>query len=387
MTMTRVFLFVAMVASVAGQSLVVASAASPQLNAADAAPPTPKEQALMEYACRAAQRPGAARDAYEECLAARLVSLRADFGTDLSRLSSSARGKIDAACSAALASLGREAYVDCLSRQLASLSAGRARTAVPAAAVTELSPQGAITPSAALVMSAPQESSLALVRSARLVLTALGVVTVLGAATALVVFGVKSRRAPPVCRVCSTLLPGTGDLCAACRHDAAETLRRAAGERAERQRADEAEQRQQREHIDQQRQDALRREEEERLRRLEEQNRSQDEERRREEAARHEEAEARRLFEALPPVPAALSDDRDSEFDPYRGLGLAPDATADQVRAAYEEARLKYHPDMVEHLGLDVKEHFAEKFRTVERAYQMIVIAGVIDEATNAPAR
>src|SRR6185503_6570302 len=265
MTMTRVVLCASMVAAFVGQSPVVALAVSPQVSAADAAPPTPKEQALMEHACRATQRPGAAHDAYEDCLAARLVSLRADFGTDLSRLSSSARGKIDAACSTANASLGREAYVSCLSGQLASLSASRARTARPAAPVTMLPPQGAVMPSAALVITAPQEASLVSMKSGTLVVTALGVVA------AVVVFGMKSKRAPQVCRVCSTALPGTGDLCAACRHDAAEPLRRAAGERVERQRAEEAEQRQQRDQADQQRQDALRQEEDDRLRQLENQ--------------------------------------------------------------------------------------------------------------------
>jgi len=362
-----------MVAAFVGQSPVVALAVSPQVSAADAAPPTPKEQALMEHACRATQRPGAAHDAYEGCLAARLVSLRADFGTDLSRLSSSARGKIDAACSTANASLGREAYVSCLSGQLASLSASRARTAPPAAPVTMLPPQGAVMPSAALVITAPQEASLVSMKSGTLVLTALGAVTALGVVAAVVVFGMKSKRVPQVCRVCSVALPGTGDLCAACRHEAAEPLRRAAGERIERERAEEAEQRQQRDQADQQRQDALRQEEDDRLRQLENQRRAEDEERRREEDARQEEAEARRQYAAPPPaVSATRSDEGESEFDPYLGLGLPPDATIEAVRAAYEEARKKYDPDLVEHLGFDVKEHFAEKSRTVERAYRML---------------
>ena len=389
MTMTRVVLFASMIAAFVGRSPVVALAVSPQVSAADAAPPTPKEQALMEHACRATQRPGAAHDAYEECLAARLMSLRADFGTDLSRLSSSARGKIDAACSSATASLGREAYVGCLSGQLASLSASRARAARPADPAATPSPEGSIMPSAALVMTAPQEASLVSVKSGTLVLTAVGAVTALGVVAAVVVFGMKSKRAPQVCRVCSAALPGTGDLCAACRHEAAEPLRRAAGERIERERTEEAEQRQQRDQADQQRQDALRQEEGDRLRQLEDQRRAEDEERRREEDARQEEAEARRQYAAPPPAPAVSatlgSDEGEPEFDPYLGLGLPPDATVDQARAAYEEARKKYDPDLVEHLGFDVKEHFAEKFRTVERAYRMI--AGAVDETTNAAAQ
>jgi hypothetical protein len=384
MTLSCVFPIASLAASFVGRSLVLALAVSPQATA-DPGAPTAKEQALMEHACRTTQKAAAAQDAYEQCLAARLQSLRADFGTDLGKLSASARGKIDAACSQAQASLGREGYVECLSAQLASLT-GRAHATRAAPAGPILSPQGAVAPSAALVMSAPQESSAVSVKSATLVLTAVGGVTVFGVVIALVVFAVKSKRVRHVCRVCSEVLPGTGDLCAPCRHDAAEPLRRAASERAERQRAEEAEQRLQEEHADQQRQDLLRQEEGERLRRLEDQGRLEEEERRREADARQAEAVARQQFEAPPPtVSAAPSDDADSVFDPYRGLGLTSDASQDEVRAAYDAARMKYDPDLVEHLGFDVKEHYAEKFRTAERAYQMI--AGTSAETASAPAQ
>ena len=230
-------------------------------------------------------------------------------------------------------------------------------------------------PSAALVMPAPQESSLVSVKSGTLLLTALGAVTVArrgGRRSSF--FGMKSKRArhgvPRLRRRCCRARAILRGMPARSRGGAAARGRRT---RRTRQRAEEAEQRQQREQADQQRQDALRQEEDERLRQLDEQRRPEDEERRREEDARHEEAEARRQSRgAAAPGVRDVSDEGDSEFDPYLGLGLPPDATADQVRAAYEEARQKYDPDLVEHLGFDVKEHFAERFKTVERAYRMI---------------
>ena len=154
----------------------------------------------MEHACRAVQRPAAAHDAYERCLAARLVSLRADFGRDLSRLSASARGKIDAACSPAQASRGREAYIDCLSGQLASLSASRARAARPCGRRHAVARRKA--PSCRRrrrSMTAPQESSLLSVQSGTLVLTALGAVTALGVVAAVVVLRHEGASAPGRC--------------------------------------------------------------------------------------------------------------------------------------------------------------------------------------------
>ena len=182
----------------------------------------------------------------------------------------------------------------------------------------------------------------------------------------------------PTSRVCGVRVPGSGDLCLPCRHEAAEAVRRAAGERAELQRAHEMEQRRHGEQEEEQRQAQRRREEEERLRRL-------DEKRRLEEEARRREEDLRTQAEELPRTRAAAECDADeSIFDPYRALGLLPNAGGDEVRAAYEQARLKYDPDQVAHLGDDAQAHYAAKSRAVARAYRML--AGAADETTSAPA-
>src|ERR1700730_14033469 len=79
------------------------------------------EQALIEHACSATRTAGAPEtDAYQECLRAQLLSLRADLGRDLSRLSGSERRTLDSVCSDIRAGGGREAYLECLSARLAS---------------------------------------------------------------------------------------------------------------------------------------------------------------------------------------------------------------------------------------------------------------------------
>jgi hypothetical protein len=347
-----------MLASLAGRWFVIAVAASAPQGDAGAAAPTAKEQALMEHTCRLVQT-GLAHDAYERCLEARLLSLRADFGPDLTRLSAASRAKIDAACSAAQASLGRDGYLDCLTGQLASLAA-RARAAVPA--------QGGAAPPGTDVApvfedSPPvsaQPSSFLSVRAAAV--AAAGVV----AAAALIFFGVRARRQRRACRGCGVRVDGSADLCSACRRDAAEAVRQAANERAEQRRAVEAEERRQQEGADRQRLGGARREEQEQQRRLDEERRAVEEAARREAIARRE-AEERRRVEA-----EAAGDADQSVFEPYAALGLPPGASDAEIRAAYEEARLKYDPEEVAHLGYDAKQHFARKWRAIERAYRTL---------------
>jgi hypothetical protein len=372
MNLDGVFPVASMAASFVGRTLVFAVATLPQLNPADAGPPTVMEQALIERACPAPHTP-AAYDAHERCLATRLASLRADFGRDLGQLSTAARGKLDAACSPEQVSRGREAYVDCLSAKLASLSAARVRaTPAPADAVV---PALAAMPSAVPSTAASQESSMLTVQ-----LAAAGLAAVAGVA-ALVFFVMKAKRARRVCRVCGVRVTGASDLCATCRHDAAEAVRRAAAERADGERAHESEQRRQREQAEAQGLERLR-QEEERARRVEESRRQGEEARRREEDARQQEEDARQA-EDRRRSGAASGDAADSVFDPYFALGLSPSAGGDEVRAAYEAARLKYAPDQVAHLGDDAQAHFAAKFLAVERAYQML--AGAVDETASTP--
>jgi hypothetical protein len=48
------------------------------------------------------------------------------------------------------------------------------------------------------------------------------------------------------------------------------------------------------------------------------------------------------------------------------------DTTPEDLRAAYEQARSRYDQDTVSHLGIDVQQHFRDKARAVDRAYQML---------------
>jgi hypothetical protein len=336
----------------AGGSLVFAMAVSAAQDRGDAAAPTAKEQALMEHLCRSVQV-GPAHDAYGRCLEAQLLSLRADFGRDLSRLPAAARTKIDAACSPAQTLRGREGYLECLSGQLRALRVRPARKPPAAQADAPVATAAAAPLPVEAPPSAESESPLL---NARTAAAAVGAVVVGGA---LVFFGLKARRSRHVCPTCGTGVPAAAELCPACRRHAADAKRRAASGRAEHQRTAEAEARRQREEAE--------------ARRLEEQRRQEEERRRRAEEAARREEEARQLAEARERAAAAVSSDADeSVFDPYVALGLSPGASDDEVRAAFEEARLKYDPEAVDHLGYDAQQHFARKWNAARRAYELL---------------
>jgi DnaJ-domain-containing protein 1 len=133
----------------------------------------------------------------------------------------------------------------------------------------------------------------------------------------------------------------------------------------------------QRDQAEEQHQRKVRAEDEARLRRLDEARRCEHETRQREEDARKEEEESRLRMEEPEGRPIGASDTGEPVFDPHLVLGVAPHSTEQQLRTAFEEARSKYDPEQVSHLGVDVQEHFAEKSRAVERAYRML--AGDVD--------
>ena len=56
----------------------------------------------------------------------------------------------------------------------------------------------------------------------------------------------------------------------------------------------------------------------------------------------------------------------------YRILGISPSATNDQVRKAYRQMAVKYHPDKVSTLGHDVQKAAEDKFKAVSQAYESI---------------
>jgi hypothetical protein len=186
-------------------------------------------------------------------------------------------------------------------------------------------------------------------------------------AAGVILLAVRARRPQRTCRVCGVVVLDSGDLCQTCRHDAAEVLRRAAAERANLKREQEEAQRRQRAHDEEQQQQKARQDEDARLQQNEA-IRQRDEARRQEEDARR-----RQPNEVLQPSPAAVSSSTGEEtFDPYAILGISRQTSQQEIRAAYEEARLKYDEEGVAHLGDDVQAHYKAKAQAVERAYQML---------------
>lgn len=53
-------------------------------------------------------------------------------------------------------------------------------------------------------------------------------------------------------------------------------------------------------------------------------------------------------------------------FDPYEVLGVRPDATAGQVRAAHRRLVMRHHPDRDRSPGA------AERFQRVQAAYDLL---------------
>ena len=177
----------------------------------------------------------------------------------------------------------------------------------------------------------------------------------------------KARRAAPrdrgggpsKCRVCGEEVRGAGELCPKCRHETAEALRRAVSERADQERALQEEPRrredeeEQRRHIPRQEEDACLQQEEEA--------------RQREEDARQREREEEDARQRKQATLVA-----EEVFDPYVVLGVPNDASKEAIHAAYLEAKAKYALDQVEHLGVELQEHYRGKAQAVDRAYQML---------------
>ena len=90
-------------------TMMAALGAGLQVDTPDPGAPTAIEQALMEHACSRTQ---ASETDRQECLSAQLLSLRADFGRDLSRLSGPERKTLDSVCSKIRDVRGREAYLE-----------------------------------------------------------------------------------------------------------------------------------------------------------------------------------------------------------------------------------------------------------------------------------
>ncbi len=56
----------------------------------------------------------------------------------------------------------------------------------------------------------------------------------------------------------------------------------------------------------------------------------------------------------------------------YKILEITPDATDDEVKKAYRQMAIKYHPDKVSTLGDDVQKAANEKFQQLNNAYEQV---------------
>ena len=337
-----------------GLTAPAARTAGLQAPASDSRAPTAIEQALAEHAC-GPRTPATTDDDRYRCISDRVDELRGDFGYNLSRLTVARRRAIDRACGPLRTDIARDAYIRCVSGELATM-----RKKKPAADAAVAPDAAAAAPEADVPPADPQPAAPASNWIGWLIgFLGLGLVA---AAGSLVATRVKASRHR--CRGCGIKVPPSGDLCPDCRKQAAEALRQAAADRADHERAQAEEKRRQEQEAEQRRardeaEAQLRREQEERRQR----DREEEDARLREEEKRRHEAEGQRQND-----PAAA----EAAFDPYAILGVSRDAGPDAVTKAYEDARSKYDPTTVSHLGAEVQNHFKAKAEAVERAYQTI---------------
>lgn len=59
--------------------------------------------------------------------------------------------------------------------------------------------------------------------------------------------------------------------------------------------------------------------------------------------------------------------------DPYAVLGLSRNASKEEIRKAYRDLAIKYHPDKVSHLGNEFKELAEARFKEIQQAYQTLL--------------
>lgn len=61
-----------------------------------------------------------------------------------------------------------------------------------------------------------------------------------------------------------------------------------------------------------------------------------------------------------------------SQMDPYTLLEVSPQASADEIKAAYKRAVTRYHPDKVAHLGKEFQELAHKKLLAIQQAYEIL---------------
>jgi len=72
-----------------------------------------------------------------------------------------------------------------------------------------------------------------------------------------------------------------------------------------------------------------------------------------------------------PPPPEELTADF-SRMDPYSLLEVSPQASPEEIKAAYKRAVGRYHPDKVAHLGKEFQELAHKKLLAIQQAYEIL---------------
>ncbi len=66
------------------------------------------------------------------------------------------------------------------------------------------------------------------------------------------------------------------------------------------------------------------------------------------------------------------SDESVETLDPHTVLGVDRNASLDEVKRAYKQLALKYHPDKVQHLGEEFQKLAEDRFKDIQDAYMAL---------------
>lgn len=95
-------------------------------------------------------------------------------------------------------------------------------------------------------------------------------------------------------------------------------------------------------------------------------------------ARRIEEEKTRKRSQAaavrVAPATPAVSTAGDAVFDPYAVLNVPPEVCKDLISLAYHQAKKRFDPELVTHLGDEAQAHFRAKAEALDRAYEMLVL-------------